>query len=477
MRYTSRRRLGYGGDMDVQTLRRHIRGEVVQRSDASYEAVRRALVWNELKPERHPQFIVRAASDSDVVAAIAFARAHSLRVAVRGGGHSWCGAALRDGGMLLDLGHLDQVSIDPAARVATVQPVVRNRDLARQLAVHGLAFPLGHCSTVALSGYLLGGGFGWNAGTWGPACFSVRSLDVVTADGRLRRVDAENDPDLFWAARGAGAGFFGVVTRFELQVYPLPRAITTNTYVHRLERLADVIEWITTVGPALPPNVELVLVLGAAPGPAAPLYRDSNGMACTVMATAFVDTVEQAADALAPLEDSRLASDCVWKEANRPTPFDVLFNDLDQLFPEKHRYLADALWSNAAPADVIGALRDQLLEAPSRQSLVLCIVPPPPHADAPPLPDAAFSMTGRVFILSYAIWPDAQDDAANLAWHRQTLERLAPYASGHYVGESDIVATPSRAADSFAPANWERLQALCSRYDPDGLFHSFLGQG
>jgi len=460
--------------MDVGALESHIGGSVVQRGDDRYESVRRAMVWNALKPARHPDVIVHVADDADVVAAVRFARDHKLRVAVRGGGHSWCGAALRAGGMLIDLSRLNKVSIDAAALVAVAQPVVRNRDLARQLGAHGLAFPLGHCSTVPLSGYLLSGGFGWNAGAWGPACFSVRAIDVVTADGELRTADGENDADLLWAARGGGPGFFGVVTRFHLQLYPLPRAITSSRYIYPLERLAEVVDWTSSMGSQLPAAVELVLTLAAAPLELAQRCASSNGMACTVMATAFVDTPDQARTALAGFEESPMARACLWKERNRPTPFDELFADMDRLFPEHHRYLADALWSNAAPAEVIGTLREHIGAAPSAKSLVLCIVPPPPPPDAPPLPAAAFSMVGRVFILCYAIWDSAGDDAANHAWHRRAMELLEPFASGHYVGEADIAGTPSRAIRSFGPANWERLERLRRQYDPDGLFHGFF---
>ena len=459
--------------MDVGALQRRITGSVVQRTHPAYEPVRRALVWNELKPERYPELIVHAASEADVVATVEFARVCGLRIAVRGGGHSWCAAALRDGSILLDLARLDAASIDAAARTAVVQPVVRNRELAQRLGAHRLAFPLGHCSSVPVSGYLLGGGFGWNAGMWGPACFSVRALDVVTADGRLRHGSSESEPDLFWAARGAGPGFFGVVTRFHLQVYPLPHTISTSTYVYPLEELPAVVEWVNGAGPALSPAVEVALLLSAAP-PQVTEGRVGDRPVCTVTATAFVDTPAAAATALAPLEDAPLAHTSLWSETRRATTFDGLYDDLDRFFPERHRYIADTVWSNTPGAEVLGAVRNHVAAAPSRKSLVLCAMPPPPPADAPAMPDAAFSMVGATFVLCYAIWEEARDDAANRAWHERAMQLLEPFATGHYLGESDIVATPSRARGSFKPANWERLRAVRNGYDPDGLFHGFF---
>ena len=460
--------------MDVNGLRTRLSGTVVQLGDGEYEAVRSAMVWNALKPERRPEVIVRVASEADVVTAVQFAREQGQRVSVRGGGHSWCGVPLRDGGMLFDLARLNQVSINPAARLASVQPVATNRVLARQFGAHGLAFPLGHCSTVSLSGYILSGGFGWNAGVWGPACFSLRGVDVVTADGQRRSADSEHESDLLWAARGAGPGFFGIVTRFHLQLYKLPQAITRTTYVFPLGRLTEVVEGLADTSGQLSPAVEVVLMLAAAPPEVAVQCRSTNGMACIVSATAFVDTQDAAVAALAPLEKSRLVRECLWKQSHRSTPFDVLFDDMDRVFPERHRYAADTVWSNADPAEVIGMLRDRVAAAPSSKSMVLCVLPPSPPAAAPTMPDAAFSTAGRVGILVYAIWGDRKDDASNIAWHEAVMKVLEPFAIGHYIGESDIVATPSRARHSFAPANWQRLHALRKQYDPDGLFHGFL---
>jgi FAD/FMN-containing dehydrogenase len=119
--------------------------------------------------------------------------------------------------MLIDLSRLHDISIEPRSRIARVQPAVTGGELASALGEHRLAFPVGHCASVPMSGYLLAGGQGLNAGTWGPACFSIQSVNVVTADGQLVTADERHNADLFWAARGAGPGFFGVATRFQLR--------------------------------------------------------------------------------------------------------------------------------------------------------------------------------------------------------------------------------------------------------------------
>jgi FAD/FMN-containing dehydrogenase len=134
--------------MTTQSLQERVSGTVVHRADPDYERARCAPGWNEIKPERYPDLIVQVASEDDVIEAVNFAREQHMKIAVRGGGHNWCAAALQEGGILLDLSRLNKVAIDPEARVATVQPVVTNRYVAKQLAKHGLAFPVGHCPCV-----------------------------------------------------------------------------------------------------------------------------------------------------------------------------------------------------------------------------------------------------------------------------------------------------------------------------------------
>ncbi|GEM_PF-3576756 len=174
--------------MKLKELRDRIRGEVTTSSERAYAVLRRSLMWNQLVPERYPRAIVQPDSEADVVEVVKFARANQLKVAVRGGGHSWIGYSLHDDGLLIDLGRLNKVAIDCAARVAVIQPSVRSREFNRSLAAQGLAFPVGHCPTVAMSGFLLNGGLGWNCNGWGPGCLSIkeRKSSPATASWLLR---------------------------------------------------------------------------------------------------------------------------------------------------------------------------------------------------------------------------------------------------------------------------------------------------
>jgi FAD/FMN-containing dehydrogenase len=456
-----------GGGLD--SLRRRIGGTVTGRDGAGYEKARSAAVWNELKPERRPAVIVQASNARDVVEAVRFARQQGLRIAVRSGGHHMFGTTLREGSILVDVSRLSEIDIDAPSRTALVQPGVIGSDLARNLAAEGLAFPIGHCSSVALGGYLTGGGFGWNSGAWGPACFSVSGIDVVTADGELRTMD-EHDADLLWAARGAGPGFFGVITRFRLSLQPLPPAIDVSSFVFPLDAAAQVAGWVSEAAAELPPSVELILRLAHDDQAS---DRERRGWTCAVVATSFGDGEGEAASVLAPLQREVPSSEWLSVSLHAPASFPSLFAGMDAHFPARHRYLAEAMWSDAEPWELAGELSRCIAAAPSAKSLILCPILPPPSADAPPPPDVAFSMTARSFALGYAVWDDPEQDEANRTWHRGLVDALAPRTVGYYIGESRAAVDSVLAERAFSPAAWRRLAQLRRKYDPDGLFCGF----
>ncbi|MGQ0696467.1 MAG: FAD-binding oxidoreductase, partial [Nitrospiraceae bacterium] len=331
------------------------------------------------------------------------------------------------------------------------------------------AFPVGHCPSVALGGFLLNGGLGWNSSRWGPACFSIEAANVVTADGNLVVADDQQKTDLLWALRGAGPYFFGVVTQYRLKLYASPRAITTSAYFFPLQDIEEIGSWAGGIARQLPCDVELTLFIAPAPPDLAELCRLSNGFVCILNATTFVDTEREAIAALSLLERCPVAHRCLKKEVNRTDSIDSLLNLGGMLWPERHRSMADTLWSNSPSSQPLAVARDFFLRAPSPKSLAVCVFS---TGDNPAvLPDAVFSMTAGTLLLCYSIWERPGDDAANAAWHREMIAALDPFAVGHYVGESDIVTQPARAERSFKRANWQRLQALRRIYDPDDRFH------
>ena len=460
--------------MDNARLQNRIAGRIIDRNHPEYQGVWKQN-WNQLRPERYPDLIVQVSSDHDVVEAVKYARENRLKVAVRGGGHAWCATPLRKGGMLIDLSQLNEVKIDPLAHTAAIQPFISNRDLMRKLQTHQLAFPVGHCPQVKASGYLLSGGIAWNANEWGEATLSVTAVEMVTAEGRLVTANAHQNQELFWAARGAGAGMFAVATRFHLKLYSLPRAIHTSTYYYPLSNLREVAEWFFDAIETMPRNVEMTLFLVSAPADLIDQCKSDRGKICMITATVFADTKQEAAQTLSVLERCPFAPNCLQKTVAEAITFEGLFALSGSMWPEFHRNKVESLWSNSRPSDMLRAVRDHFIKTPDPKTIILFALYPGWANGVPSKEDLALSKAARVYGGPWTIWKDAKDDSANIGWHRKCCEILKPFASGRYLGESDIIDDPSRAEEAFSPANWQRLQQFKTKYDPEGLFHGFFG--
>ena len=448
-----------------------IEAELIRRGDPGYEDARSEAVWNGRTPQRFPDAIVRAGSTDEVARAVTYARAHGLRVAIRSGGHNWSGAPLRDGGLLIDLSRMARCDVDPATARATVGPATTGRDLLAALAPHDLAFPVGHCPSVAMGGFLLSGGLGWNSRSWGPACADIEEIEAVTADGRTVVCDATRHPDLFWAARGAGPGFFAVVTRFRLALHPRPAVIMTCALTFPLTEVRRVTAWAARIAEQLPPNVETTLVL-TPPGP--PDSEDPPGPRLTVGATVFAATQAQALDALAPVVGCPFAGRALSRQVPVRTSFAALLEDAGSSWPQSHRYAADTLWSAESYETQLTRIADQVARAPSGKSLVLAPVVPVSQ-DPALLRNMAFAPLGASYLVCYAIWDDPAADAVHTRWLRDAMATLDPgNDGGHYIAETDLEADTERARRSYRPADRDRLQELKARWDPHHVFHSYL---
>ncbi|MDN5929876.1 MAG: FAD-dependent oxidoreductase, partial [Pseudonocardia sp.] len=198
----------------IEDLRGAMRGTVVTPEAADYDDVRR--VWN-ADIDRRPAVIARCTSAADVVAALAYAQAEGLEIAIRAGAHNIAGRCTTDGGLMIDLSGMRGVTVDAPARRARVQGGALLADVDAATQEYGLAVPLGAISHTGVAGLTLGGGMGWLSRQAGLSIDNLESAEVVLADGRVVRAAADENPDLFWAIRGGG-GNFGVVTEFEFRL-------------------------------------------------------------------------------------------------------------------------------------------------------------------------------------------------------------------------------------------------------------------
>ncbi len=436
-------------------------GTVFRRGDAGYEEARRGHMWNARVPPRYPDVVVQAGSENDVVLAVRMARREGLRIAMRSGGHSWAANFLREGGMLLDMGRLQEWSINIRARTAWVRPGVIGTDLNRALRAHGLFFPTGHCMSVGLGGFLLQGGFGWNSRLWGPACASVTGIDVVTADGELVHADATQHSDLYWAARGAGPGFFGAVTRFHLALRPRPKVMMNSVYHYPIEVMDEVYTWAAAIRPQLPRIMEPLVFM----------RRDlfgHSGPGLLVMGPTMADTREEAVAALALLETCPVLDRAISREVNLDTELDELLSGGAQmLYWKEHRYAADNLWTNASARELLPAMHRIAETLPGVPSHMMWILWGPEQE----LPDMAFSMQGDIYVAVYSVWDDPAEDRKHQAWVTDRMHDLEPMGKGIQLADENLAARPFR---FMSEENLARLESLRAKHDPERRFHSYM---
>lgn len=434
------------------------------RGEDGYETARRATVWNQRVPLRYPEVIVVARDDEDVVASLAYAKDHDLQVGVRSGGHSWAANHLRDGGLLLDMKAFDQATIDRHAMIAVAGPGKGGSTLAAELDAQGLFFPAGHCKGVCIGGYLLQGGYGWNSRVLGPACESVIGLDVITADGEKLHIDAENHPELYWSARGAGPGFFAVVTAFHLKVYPKPAVCGMSLYAYPFDCADEVFSWARTISGDVDRRVELQIV---ATRKVSDLGID--GPAILLASPVFADSEKDAEDALALLGTCPSVDRAIARISYAPTDLPTWYTAVMANYLADHRYSADNMWTSAPAADLLPGIRRILETMPPHPAHFLWLNWGP----SPARPDMAYSVEAEIYLALYSGWMDEADDEKYADWPRLNMAEMAHLATGIQLADENLGQRPAKFATDEAMARLDRVRAA---YDPDGRFYAWMGR-
>jgi FAD/FMN-containing dehydrogenase len=433
----------------------------ITRGQPGYDVARKLAIWNKrLDKARSPDAVVSPRSAVDVAAAVRFASERGLQVSPRGSGHHYEAAALRDGGLLLDLGELDFIEIDADAGIARIGAGVRGGELSERLAERGFAFPVGHCVDVGLSGYILAGGFGWNAGEWGAACGNVTAIEMVTAAGEPVIASADRHSDLFWAARGGGAGFFAAITAYHLRLHPLPPATFAWRMAFAAASAPELAGWLTAATASAHPTAEIGCFLLS--------HWDTGEWAVVLRASACGASEDEARARLASFTSPPATARTIGEPRAEIVPFTELFRMSPM--PDSKRAAADHLWSEAPLGEMLLAVHR--LPGPSPHSTIDLVAFGGHSCVALPA-DAALSVGGGTGAGIYALWDDPADDAINLAWVRGIDDALAPFRAGRYVGEADLAIAPERRAECFTPEALTRLVELRTRHDPQGLFPSW----
>lgn len=441
-------------------LRRAFRGPLVQLGDADYEATRR--IWN-AAIVRRPALIARCTSVADVVAAVRFAREHELLTAVRGAGHNVSGSALCDGGIVIDLSLLRQVSVDPERRVATVQPGVLLGELDRATQSFGLATPAGINSVTGVAGLALGGGIGWLMRAYGLTCDNLIAADVVTAAGELVRADARTNSDLLWGLRGGG-GNFGIVTSFEFALHEVGPQVAAGVIFYRAEQAREVLSAYAAFSSRASDAVTTIVSLRRAPR-VATLPESLWGAPVVGIAACAAGPADEGMRALEPLRGlAEPAADLLTIK-----PFVAQQALFDATVPAGWRYYWKSEYLRPLGADALATIERNAWTSRAPMSYALLFHmggAVREHGED----DTAFSGRDAEFAININSVQRDEAEPDDTEWVRTFHAAMGTFSSGgvyvNFLGnEGD-----ERVQHAYGAAKWTRLRQLKRRWDPSNFF-------
>jgi len=445
----------------IETLRRSFAGEIVTPDAPGYDGARR--VWNAVF-DRRPALIVRPASVDDVIAAVRFGRERDLEIAVRGGGHSAVGHSTSDGGLVIDMGHMNAVIVDPTRRRARTGggALLGQLDVAAQ--AHGLVCPVGVVGHTGVAGLTLGGGVGRLQRRFGLTIDSLRAVELVTADGRVVRASADEEPDLFWGLRGAGANF-GVATSLEFELHPFSGTLHRGVHVHPATDIHGLWPIFRAFATTAPDTIAAIFTVALAQ-PAGDYPDAVAGRPIVVISYNHSGAGEDVERDIAPL----LAG---------PKPASVTATTEPYLDVQRSSDLSLAWGSRSAilggfvpdcSTAVLDAFVAHVEHVPGDASISVTMM----GGAIDRVADDAAAFTGRAHPFDVSPdtgWDDPNLDEANLSWVREAMALVEPdRLPGRYINElSD--AGPEVTQASYGDVKLERLRALKRAWDPANVFH------
>jgi len=438
---------------DIGDLAAKMRGQLLLAADDGYDKAR--LIRNP-SFDKHPALIAQPGSSADVQAAVSFARANNLLVAVKCGGHSASGQSTCDRGLQIDLSKFRGVRVDPRAKRAWVVGGTLLGEVDHECMAHGLVAPLGTVSHTGVGGLTTGGGFGRLTRRFGMSIDNLESVDVVTADGQLRHASASENPDLFWGVRGGG-GNFGIVTNFEFRLHPMQRDVVAGSLSFPIARARDVLGMYAQYAATAPDELYLdpVLILPARGGPG-----------LVSMEICYSGAKEKAEAALAPIRklgkpDKDTLKTQAYVDVQRS-------NDTGD-----SRAIASYLKSgfiSKIPEQLVSSIVDGIQGAPDRTT-VLYFQHCGGAASRQPENATAFAQRDSIAnMMAIAAWRQGTvDPADHMQATRKFWTTVEPFTRGFYVNDLAREASASDINANYR-GNYPRLVQIKQTCDPTNLF-------
>jgi FAD/FMN-containing dehydrogenase len=437
-------------DNAVDALRARLRGPLLLPGNDGYDAAR--AIWNAMF-DRRPALIARCAGAADIIAAVTFAREHGLLLSVKGGGHNVAGKAVCVDGLLLDLSPMKGIRVDPVARTVRAEPGLTWGELDAEAQAFGLATIGVDVSNVGIGGVTLGGGFGWLVRSFGLACDTLRSVDLVIADGRFLTASATENSDLFWGVRGGG-GNFGIVTSFEYQLHPVDQLLA-GLLLYPVTQAKDVLRFYREYTRSAPDELTVWAILLATPDgtQSLALFVCYNGSSAVAL-----QTVQPLKEFGPPLEDHL-----------GPMSYRQVQTMFDAAFPSGRQGYWKSSFLGDLSDEAIDIMVAQFATVPSPQSAVL-IEHLGGAVSRVGTDETAFNYRDAPYsFLILSMWPDRTESEQNIQWTDEFWQAMQQFSSGgvyvNYLGEGG--------ADRVKAAygrHYERLVALKTQYDPTNIF-------
>jgi FAD/FMN-containing dehydrogenase len=432
-----------------------VKGRVIRPDDAAYDQAR-AVFYGGI--DKRPAAIIQVADVDDVRRVISTARDEGLELAVRSGGHSVAGHSTSDGGIVIDLRQMSRIEIDATARTAWAETGSTALQVTEATARHNLVVGFGDAGSVGIGGITLGGGVGYLVRKHGLTIDSLLAAEVVTADGRHLRIDAEHHPDLFWAIRGGG-GNFGVVTRLQFRLHELER-FTGGMLI--LPATPETIEGFVAAAIAAPE--ELSSIANVVPAPPMPFIPESaRGRLVILGMLAYAGDDASAERAIAPFR--KLA-----------TPIADMVKPMAYagMYPPEDPTMHPTVIGRTMFADSIDRVKaETIFEFLSRSDAAVRVAQLRVLGGAMarvPADATAFAYRSSPMIVNVAAFYQGPDDRpVRQRWVSEFAAALVPNETGVYVG---FLANEgeARIRAAYPGATWDRLTRIKATYDPTNLF-------
>jgi len=443
----------------VTDLKGQIRGDVVTPSDEKYDVARK--VYNAMIDKR-PAVIVRCADVADVITAVKIAGRENLPVAIRGGGHSVPGFGTADSAVVVDLGRMKGVRVDPVSKTVWAEGGCTWGDFNHATHAFGLATTGGIISTTGVAGLTLGGGIGYLTRGAGLSLDNLVSADVVLADGSFVTASESNHPDLFWALRGGG-GNFGVVTTFQYRLQSI-KDIVGGVMLYEVEDAPKVMRTYNEYITDAPRELGAFFAWQIAP-PLPFIPENRHGDTFCAMVVCWAGPHDQAAKAIAPF---RQAAHVV-TEFVGPMPYPAMNSMFDGLVPAGLQHY----WKAVYVRDLTDGAIDAHMKFGPRVPVVNSTIHIYPINGA--VHDVATEATAfghrdaKYATVIAGMWPDPKQNEVNIRWVKDYYAALAPYSErGGYINFAASDDT-DRVGANFG-SNFDQLRKLKSKYDPSNRF-------